>query len=120
MAHRQQVKLEVTQNIAALQHSANWRQTLCWKDYDQLCAVLNKQFYLLADKLQAAAALNEKEVRLCVLVLMDCFDSRQMADILYYGESGIRNFKQHTANKLGTNSRQLREHLMKMIIGELE
>lgn len=120
MAHRQQVKLEVMQNIAALQHSANWRQTLCWKDYDQLCAVLNKQFYLLADKLQAAATLNEKEVRLCVLVLMDCFDSRQMADILCYGESGIRNFKQHTANKLGTNSRQLREHLMKMIIGELE
>lgn len=120
IAHQQQVKLEISQNIAALQHSANWRQTLCWKDYDQLCAVLNKQFYLLADKLQAAAALNEKEVRLCVLVLMDCFNSRQIADILCYGESGVRNFKQHTANKLGTTSRQLREHLMKMITGETE
>ena len=68
MAHRQQVKLEVTQNIAALQHSANWRQTLCWKDYDQLCAVLNKQFYLLADKLQAAAALNEEAGEFTVFV----------------------------------------------------
>ena len=80
--------------------------------------MVNKQFFLLADKLKAKGTLNEKELRLCVLVLMDCFDSKQLATLLHYGESGVRNYKQHTANKLGTNSRELREQLIRMMTGE--
>ena len=115
---RAKIEQEITQNIDALRHADDWRKTLCWNNYEQFCEVVNKHFFLLADKLKAAGQLNEKELRLCMLVLMDCFDSRQMATILYYGESGIRNFKQHTAKKLGTTSRDLREHLFRMMTGE--
>lgn len=115
---RQKIEQEVTQNIDALLHADDWRKTLYWNDYEQFCGVVNKQFFLLADKLKAKGTLNEKELRLCVLVLMDCFDSKQLATLLHYGESGVRNYKQHTANKLGTNSRELREQLIRMMTGE--
>ena len=118
-AQRQHIEQEVTRNIEVLQHATDWKQTLCWSDYEQFCNVVNRQFFFLADKLKATGQLSEKELRLCVLVLMDCFDSKQQATLLHYGESGIRNFKQHAANKLGTNSRQLREHLMKIMTGEV-
>lgn len=115
---RLEIEQDVSRNIEALRQADDWRKSLCWNNYEQLCTVVNRHFYLLADKLKAAGQLNEKELRLCVLVLMDNFDSKQLATILHYGESGIRNFKQHTANKLGTSSRQLREHLLRMITGE--
>ena len=118
-AQRQHIEQEVTRNIEALRHATDWKQTLCWNDYEQFCNVVNRQFFFLADKLKASGQLSEKELRLCVLVLMDCFDSKQQAKILRYGESGVRNFKQHTANKLGTTSRQLREQLEKIITGDV-
>jgi len=92
---------------------------LCWKDYEQFCAVVNRQFFMLADKLKAKGDLTDKELRLCVLVMMDCFDSKQLAALLHYGQSGIRNFKQHTANKLGTNSRELKQQMIRLMTGEL-
>ena len=119
-AQRQHIEQEVARNIEALRHATDWRQTLCWNNYEQFCNVVNRQFFFLADKLKASGRLNEKELRLCVLVLMDCFDSKQQATFLHYGESGVRNLKQHTANKLGTNSRQLREHLIRMLTGDAD
>lgn len=117
-ARRQQILHEVNGNIAALQHASNWQQSLGWNNYEQLCINVNKQFFFLADKLKATEVLNEKEIRLCILVFLDGFDSRQMADILCYAESGIRNYKSHTANKLGTDSRHLRQYLFSLVLGE--
>ncbi|MBQ7531739.1 MAG: hypothetical protein IJT12_08545 [Paludibacteraceae bacterium] len=117
-AQRLHIEQEVARNLDALRQSAGWRQSVGWNDYEQFCNVVNRQFFFLADKLKATGQLSEKELRLCVLVLMDCFDSRQQAALLHYGESGVRNLKQHAANKLGTTSRLLREQLMKLMTGE--
>ncbi len=114
---RKMIEQEVNTNLIALQRADTWRKSLGWYNDELFCEITNKQFFMLADKLKAHA-LNDKEIRLCMLVLMDCFDSKQTAKLLNYAESGVRNFKQHTANKLGTTSRELREHLIRIITGE--
>ena len=116
---RVKIEQEVSKNVETLLRADDWQQTLCWKDYEQFCAVVNRQFFMLADKLKAKGDLKDKELRLCVLVMMDCFDSKQLAALLHYGQSGIRNFKQHTANKLGTNSRELKQQMIRLMTGEL-
>ena len=45
-------------------------------------------------------------------------DSLWQAEMLYYSESGIRNFKNRTAKKLGTNSIEMRNALLKLAISE--
>jgi tetratricopeptide (TPR) repeat protein len=114
---RKMIEQEVNTNLIALQRADDWRKSLGWYNDELFCDITNKQFFMLADKLKARS-LNDKEIRLCMLVLMDCFDSKQTAKLLNYAESGVRNFKQHTANKLGTTSRELREHLIRIITGE--
>ena len=99
----------------ALQQSENWLDELGWKDYDTLRRTVNRHFSLLADKLKLRYALSEREMRLCVLVLMGCFTDKQMADILCYGEKSIRTIKRNTAIKMGTTSRELRTFLIDMI-----
>ena len=115
---RQMIRREVSTNIEALLHADDWRKSIGWNDYEQFCLIVNKQFFMLADKLKTRS-LNEKEIRLCMLVLMDCFDSKQTAKLLNYAESGVRNFKQHTANKLECSSRELKQQLLRIITGEL-
>ena len=114
---RKMIEQEVNTNLIALQRADDWRKSLGWYNDELFCEITNKQFFMLADKLKARS-LNDKEIRLCMLVLMDYFDSKQTAKLLNYAESGVRNFKQHTANKLGTTSRELREHLIRIITGE--
>ena len=79
-----------------------------------MCEIVNQNFLMLANKLKAKHLLNDKEIRLCVLVLIGNFSSKQMADILCYGEKSIRSIKRNTAVKLGTNSSNLRDFLLQM------
>ena len=106
---------QVEDTCRALQQSENWLDEIGWKDYDTLRRTVNRHFRLLADKLKMRYALSEREMRLCVLVLMGCFTDKQMADILCYGEKSIRTIKRNTAIKMGTTSRELRTFLIDMI-----
>lgn len=90
------------------------RENLAWNDYAKLCTIADSHFSFITSKLKRTNLLNDKEIRLCILVLIGTLNSKQMADLLYYGESGIRNFKSHTASKLGTNGKDLQEFLIKM------
>lgn len=63
---------------------------------------------------------SEREIRLCILVLLGISNSEQLAEMLHYGISGIRNFKNRTAKKLGTNSIELREILLNIAVGEIQ
>ena len=74
-------------------------------------------FFAFADKLMQNH-LNEKEIRLCVLVLVDGFSGKQMSDLLFYSESGIRSFKNKTAKKLGTDGKNLRNYLLNIALNE--
>ena len=109
---------QIEQTCAVLCNSKHLKEDLCWSNFDQMCDIVNKQLYFIAKKLQTTYSLNDKEVRLCVLILIGISNSKQLADMLCYGESGIRNFKNRTAKKLSTNSIELRNKLLKIAIGE--
>ena len=106
----------IEQTCKMLRQSDHLQTDLQWQDYDLLCDVVNKNFYMMASKLKATHLLNEREIRMCILVLIGGFTGKQLARWLYYAESGIRNLKNHTAHKLGTNSTKLREFLLKLAI----
>ena len=93
------------------------KEKLSWNDYQQMCNIVDSNFAFITSKLQSAYLLSEKEIRLCVLVLIDGFTSKQMAQLLFYAESGIRNFKSNTAKKIGTNGKEMRGFLIKFAFG---
>ena len=109
---------QMEQNYAILTQSSNLFQDIHWKEFNALSQIINDNFGMLAAKLQGIYHLSEKEIRLCILVLLDITNSKQMAEMLYYSESGIRNFKNRTAKKLGTNSIEMRNALLKLAISE--
>lgn len=110
--------VQIEQNCLAFYNSEDFPLNLCWKDYDKMCDITNEHFYLLATKLQTIYHLSEKEIRLCVAILIGISNSEQLADMLFYCYSGIRNFKNRTAKKLGTNSVELRNILMHIAAGD--
>ena len=109
---------QIEQNCSILIQSDDFPNNLCWKDYVTMCKITNDNFNMLSTKLQNIYRLSEKEIRLCVLVLMGVTNGKQLANLLYYSESGIRNFKNRTAQKIGTNSIELRDSLIKIAISE--
>lgn len=107
---------EIEQICSAIRHSKNWQYELSWKDYEALCDYFNRHFYLLAHKLKEKYALNEREVRLCLLVFLGGFSDKQLADILCYGENSIRGMKRYTAKKMGTSSAKLRIFMQNLLL----
>ena len=99
-------------------NSTNLESDLCWMNFEKLSSIINQNFGLLVNKLQQNFHLNEREIRLCVLVLLGISNSKRMASMLCYSESGIRNFKNRTAKKLSTNSVELRDRLINIACGE--
>ena len=109
---------QIEQTCSVFYNSNHLKEDLCWSNYDKMCDTVNQQFCYTVQKLQTTYSLNDKEVRLCVLILIGISNSKQLADMLCYGESGIRNFKNRTAKKLSTNSIELRNKLLKIAAGE--
>ncbi len=104
---------QIQENCEVLACSDNVMDSIQWKKYENFCEFINAHFFLLADKLKATGCLNEKEIRLCVLVLIGSLSDKQMANILYYSYKSIRSTKRTLAIKLGTTSANLRSFLMK-------
>ena len=109
---------EINEICMAIRSDSNWQQTINWKDYKKLCEFIDKHLFFFAHRLQVKNVLNEKEVRLCILILIGGFSDKQMADFLYYAENSIRGIKRYTAKKLGTSSANLRQFLMQMLVAE--
>ena len=106
-----QIKEDIDHKCALLQDSGKIKKTLAWKNYHTMCTIVDKQFYLLASKLQSKQLLNETEIRLCILTLLDCgYD--QMAELLYRSPSSMGTLKIRVAKKLGTTSKNLRLYLI--------
>ena len=110
----QQLLLDIESTCSTLRNSKDVLAELAWKDYAQMCAIVNKHFNKFADTLQNMN-LSEREVRLCVLVLIKCYSDKQMADILCYGEKSIRGIKRYVAKKIGTSSANMRVFMIEMI-----
>ena len=79
--------------------------------------IVNHQFYLIIDKLEETKLLSEKEIKMCVLVLMG-FSREQISDILPYSKNSVGKYKDTIAKKLGTTGRNLKKFLINMILGQ--
>lgn len=117
IGYKNSLVAQIEDTCAIFSSSAHIKKDLCWSDFDQLCVIVNQNFFFFAKKLQDTRLLNEKEIRLCILVLIGISNSKQLADLLFYSESGIRNFKNRTAKKLNTNSIEFRNVLMNIVVG---
>ena len=111
MRHKQQ---DIEMACEAIRKSSDWQQEIHWKEYNMLCRYIDKHCFFVVQKLKEKNILNEREIRLCILVLIGGFSDKQMADLLYYGEKSIRGIKRYTAQKLGTSSANLRMFLMNL------
>lgn len=117
LVHFQYKQQTVDQACQAIRNMQHWQTEINWKSYAHLCEFMDKNFFFFAQKLKELKVLNEKEIRLCILVLIGGFTDKQMADILCYGENSIRGIKRYAALKLGTNSANLRKFLLDLAIG---
>lgn len=103
---------EIEAYCKSLNNSHNLKEELSWNDYDALCDIINRRMYGLAEKLKVLGSLNEREIRLCILVLIGNLRDKEMADILCYSNKSIRSIKRIVAKKLGTTSRNLRAEIL--------
>ena len=109
-----QLLSDIEATCSALRNTKDLHKEPYWKDYGQLCEMINRRFNNLAFLLQKYS-LSEREVRLCVLVLLD-LNRQQIAEIFPYSLNGIGKFKYRVAQKLGTNGGNLRNFLIKISI----
>ncbi len=94
------------------------KRELCWNDYERMCSIVNSRMFLLVDKLKQKQCLKEKEIRLCILVLIDGTYER-MTSLLPYSKNGIGKYKQTVAQKLYTTTADFRQNLVKLCIERL-
>ena len=115
-AHHEKVKNEIEIFCQSITDASSLKTTLCWNDFDKMCAIVNNRMFGLADKLKALGSLNEREIRLCILVVIGKFRDKEMAEILLYGGNSFRAMKSMVAKKIGTTGKNLRDFLLKMAI----
>ncbi len=107
----EQKKQQIVERCSIFVNSQNLKEDLCWNDYDKMCHVVNHHFGLLALKLQQTYHLSKREIRLCVLSLLNLgYDT--MAEMLFYSPNGIGKFKLRVAQKLGTTAKNLQQFLI--------
>ena len=107
---------EIENRCNILVQSPNLKQELCWKEYGQMCRIADQQFYLFASKLQKEG-LKEREIRLCLLVLLNLSHAR-IADMMFVEENSVGKLKERTAKRLSTSRKNMREKLLKITIGD--
>ena len=107
---------EIENRCNILVQSPNLKQELCWKEYGQMCRIADQQFYLFASKLQKEG-LKEREIRLCLLVLLNLNHAR-IADMMFVEENSVGKLKERTAKRLSTSRKNMREKLLKITIGD--
>ena len=111
--HRRQLLAEVESACKHLSDSDNWKKELCWNNYSGMCEIVNLRFYDFVTCLHPFH-LSEKQVRLCVLILLKA-STEQMVDNIPYAKSGLGKFKLTTACKLGTTTREMRTFLLNLL-----
>ena len=111
----EQMESDIVRNCVTIRNNADMAKNLNWTDFEAMCKIVDRRFYMLASKLRKTQVLNETEVRLCILVLLD-LSRTEIADTLPYALNSVGKLKDHTAKKLGSTGKNLRTFLVKMAI----
>lgn len=117
--HKQHLLKEIEDTCNLIRQSSDWRKEVHWKDYEELCDFMNRHFFMFANKLKTIEELSEKETRTCFLILLDIpLSNKQLAQAIYYGETGIGTFKYRLSKKFKVQTSELRNYLLKLAISE--
>ncbi len=108
---------DIERNRISIRNLQNWENDLSWKQHEQVCKIADKNFNLIVRKLKEHYQLNEKEIHLCILVIIGDFNDKQLAELLIYGNKSIRTIKRNVALKLDTTSANLRKTLLEIAVG---
>ena len=85
-----------------------------WENVEHTADLILNGFFI---RLQCQhPGLDEKEKRMCLLVLLNC-SQREMADLLFLSTKSIGSTKRRLAQKLGTTSAGMWDYLLKFIGG---
>ena len=95
----------------------NIKRELCWKDFDGMCAIVNRRMYGLVDKLKAKGITSDTEIRICVVVAIGKFTTKQMVDIVSSSYDSFKTTKSLAAKKLQTTGKNMRSSLLKLAVG---
>lgn len=113
----EQRRMQLEEKCRTLVAAEDLVQVLHWKNYSEFCSFVDTEFYRLTGKLQCRMQLSEREVRMCVLVLLNV-NTYIIADMLPYAENSIGTLKDRTAKKLGTTGKNLRHWLIDLAVGQ--
>ena len=110
---RVQMRCDV-EKVCSLIHESDAILTLFqWHNYTQMCNIANQRLYGIVDHL-IPFGLSEKEIRLCILIVLNA-DTKQMVELIPYSHSGLGKFKYTTAKKLGTQTSNMRDFLLDLL-----
>ena len=111
--HHSEIVADMEKSCFLLQKDQDIRTHLHWHNYDEMCKYADRYLYNIVTLL-GPYNLSEKEMRLCILVLLKASTS-QMEDLIPYAHSGLGKFKYTTARKLGTTTSKMREFLLNLL-----
>ena len=115
LAEQQRIGNEIKERCQLLRNDSKLANTLAWNDFDSMCRIIDRQFYMLVSKLRNKHILNETETRLCILVLLE-LSRNEISQTLPYALNGVGKLKDHTAKKLGTTGKNLHDFLLKLAV----
>ena len=107
---------EIENKCKVLRDTSNLKEQLHWRQYEEMCRFIDQQFYLLTGKLKQQEQFNERDIRLCVLVLID-LSHTDIANLMYVEEGSVGKLKERTAKKLHTTRKNMRQTLLKLVLG---
>ena len=110
---------ELEKTCKRLRAADDLKAELHWSEYKEMCAQVDLLFDNFTKYLLQDYQLNETEIRLCILVIID-LPQKQIARIMPCAESSVKTTKKRTAKKIGTDGKNMRNYLLKYVIGDMK
>lgn len=112
-SHYKEIVADIEQFSALIRCNQDLREHLHWNNFAEMCTLSNRYLYNIVTQLQPYN-LSQKELRLCILVLLKA-PTNQMVDMIPYSHSGLGKFKNTTARKIGTTTTNFRLFLLNLL-----
>lgn len=114
--HQQIVKTQLLQTIDSIRQCPDFEKEFMWKDYKQMTHLVNFKLFNIISKISSEyPSLDEKDIRICILVILG-FKYDEIANLIHRSPSSISRFKRDIAKKMGTKSELLQDFLIGKII----
>ena len=112
-AHHNEIFTDIENFCNSIQSNQDIKIQLCWNNYEKMFEEVNRHMYSLVSQLQPYN-LSEKEIRLCILVLLKA-STDQMVNMIPYSKTGLGKFKYTTSKKIGTTTANMRSFILNLL-----